>query len=556
MGTFSIPTSLDVAETVGPDITSGPVYLDNDLTMHFGAISTDPPGTAEGTVEYLTGSNTLRIDVLNGGDLELHRGGGGNGVSVTADGRFNFLPADSATGELFALCDVSMDRDVRMLIENDSGGTAASAEYRAHNNEVGGFRRGIKVGILGSAHAGVSGVAANQAFVSAFNVTGTPRPDLVIQTVLDGAGQGNVIFQTGATERARFRETTADGAFQLTSNSVLEFQDQAAGVSAANQARIRYNNGLTQLEMSVNGGAYAPIAAGGASPWQTTGTVTNLVTSTDEVTVGSANNLAKLAVDGDDDQIQFLVQGHSTQTSDLVVFENSAGTNLFTFDGTGLGYELNSGGILLNERADHAYTPAAGKGEFWVKDDTPCKPYFTDDAGTDFDLTSGGGSAGIKWWDADQLESPNSADWTVNSLAGLDADEDNTGLNIRAFDDTTEEGVGFSIPIPSGTTSIKLYFRGRAKTAPGAARTVGLKLYFREVPDNAAVTAWSAGTQLTDIDIPTNENFQYDNQTITLASLGITAGRDVQFELTRIDPSGGVELTGDWFLLRLGIEFI
>ena len=39
--------------------------------------------------------------------------------------------------------------------------------------------------------------------------------------------------------------------------------------------------------------------------------------------------------------------------------------------------------IVLDERADHAATSAAGNGIFWLKDDTPNHPKFTDDAATD-----------------------------------------------------------------------------------------------------------------------------------------------------------------------------
>lgn len=52
------------------------------------------------------------------------------------------------------------------------------------------------------------------------------------------------------------------------------------------------------------------------------------------------------------------------------------------------------GGIRLVERADHAFTPAAGYGELWVKSDTPNVLVFTDDAGTDTELGAGGGGGG------------------------------------------------------------------------------------------------------------------------------------------------------------------
>ncbi len=59
-----------------------------------------------------------------------------------------------------------------------------------------------------------------------------------------------------------------------------------------------------------------------------------LTTTTDSLNIGGSTNLAKLAVDGDADEIQFLVQGNATQTADLAVFENSSGVNLLTLSNT------------------------------------------------------------------------------------------------------------------------------------------------------------------------------------------------------------------------------
>ena len=156
---------------------------------------------------------------------------------------------------------------------------------------------------------------------------------------------------------------------------------------------------------------------------------------------------------------------------------------------------------------------------------------------------------------ADQLDNPTNADWAVNALAPAVADSNDNNKTVRAFDDTTEEGVGWVIRIPLAVTNIILKFVGRAETAPPAARTVGLKLYQQGNPDNAAPDAWDAGTVLTDIDIPTNVNFQYDSQTLTLASLSLVAGEVTHFELTRVDPVGGTELVGDWNLLELEVSF-
>ena len=52
-----------------------------------------------------------------------------------------------------------------------------------------------------------------------------------------------------------------------------------------------------------------------------------------DLRVGSASDLgARVQVDGDANEIQLLVQGHSTQSSDIVVIETSGGTDLFTVD--------------------------------------------------------------------------------------------------------------------------------------------------------------------------------------------------------------------------------
>ena len=54
---------------------------------------------------------------------------------------------------------------------------------------------------------------------------------------------------------------------------------------------------------------------------------------------------------------------------------------------------LTTGDIVQSETADHTETPAAGKGQWWVKNDAPCVPMFTDDAGNDFQLGQGDNSA-------------------------------------------------------------------------------------------------------------------------------------------------------------------
>jgi hypothetical protein len=52
-----------------------------------------------------------------------------------------------------------------------------------------------------------------------------------------------------------------------------------------------------------------------------------------------------------------------------------------------------TGDLVINERADHADTPTAGKGQVWVRNDTPNVLVYTDDAGTDTVLGAAGAGA-------------------------------------------------------------------------------------------------------------------------------------------------------------------
>lgn len=158
---------------------------------------------------------------------------------------------------------------------------------------------------------------------------------------------------------------------------------------------------------------------------------------------------------------------------------------------------------------------------------------------------------------AEEMQNPNNADWVVNVLAPLSADDNNNGLNVRLFDDTVNEGIGFNIFVPLFATNIVLKFKSRAITAPAGTKKVDLGLYFRTVPDNAAVDAWSAKKDITGlISIPTNEYFQYDTTTLSLATLGITSNRYVQFEIVRdAADEANDDLVGDWALLSMRVLF-
>jgi len=72
------------------------------------------------------------------------------------------------------------------------------------------------------------------------------------------------------------------------------------------------------------------------SGWTNASPIVHTTTTTDKVNVGGgAVDMGKLAVDGQSDEIQLLVQGNATQTANIVVFEKSDGTDLFTLTNDG-----------------------------------------------------------------------------------------------------------------------------------------------------------------------------------------------------------------------------
>ncbi len=214
--------------------------------------------------------------------------------------------------------------------------------------------------------------------------------------------------------------------------------------------------------------------------------------------------------------------------------------------------EVGTGKVIL-QTSPTLITPLLG---------TPTSGVLTNCTGTALGLVAGLANSRTIEFVGDQFENPTSANWVVNALAPAVADSVNSALIVRAFDDTVEEGVGFSAMTPVGATNIKLSFVSKAATAPGATNTVGLKLYYRQIPDNAAPdTGWAGAADgsvvLTDISIPTNVTLQYDTQTLGFVAgfaPDLVAGKFYQFELTRIAPAGGTPLTGDWRLLSLKAE--
>ncbi|MCS7092622.1 MAG: MerR family DNA-binding transcriptional regulator, partial [Patescibacteria group bacterium] len=93
------------------------------------------------------------------------------------------------------------------------------------------------------------------------------------------------------------------------------------------------NSNSTNLQAVLND-LDAAIGSGASKFTQQTGFI-YLTNTTDSVTIGGTNELAKLAIDGDTNEVQLLVQGHSIQSNFLAVFEQFDGTDVFTISNSG-----------------------------------------------------------------------------------------------------------------------------------------------------------------------------------------------------------------------------
>lgn len=157
---------------------------------------------------------------------------------------------------------------------------------------------------------------------------------------------------------------------------------------------------------------------------------------------------------------------------------------------------------------------------------------------------------------ANSLDTPNTADYAVNALAPVTTDPTYTSLSTRAFSQSAEQGVAFTIAIPAEVTSVTFKLKGRSQTTPGVSSVVQHRLYHRQLPNNSAPGAWSAAQELSNITVPTNQFFQYSSQTATMSSLGLVADRLYQFELTRrVTGVTGTNLNAPWLLVEVTLEF-
>jgi hypothetical protein len=233
---------------------------------------------------------------------------------------------------------------------------------------------------------------------------------------------------------------------EITNDTILEVDLDATNTATDNYV-LTYD--------SSSGGFTWAVDAGGI--FTDAGTYAYLTQSTDNLTIGGTSDLAKLAIDGDTNEIQLLVQGNSTQTANLAVFEQSDGTDILSISNSGI-VTLMDGGLLDLASITHNDTalqglrlpqaasftsPSSGEGLLAWDTDDDALAYFD---GSTWNTITGGGVTGSG-------TSGRITFWTSGSAVGSDS---------LFFWDNTNDLLG----IGTGSPTSQLHVTGTYSTAP------------------------------------------------------------------------------------------
>lgn len=164
------------------------------------------------------------------------------------------------------------------------------------------------------------------------------------------------------------------------------------------------------------------------------------------------------------------------------------------------GSTIMTGDVVLTESADHSETPAAGFGQFWVRNDSPCVPMFTDDAGTDTVLGAGGGGSDIS-----VLSVKKGGAGTINAGEVVYASGYSSGVQVELADGTdgaAQPPIGVALEAITESVAGKIALGGVVSNFDTSGFTAGDNVYLSETagalvnPRPAQDRAWRIGTVL------------------------------------------------------------
>ncbi|KXK07707.1 MAG: hypothetical protein UZ21_OP11001000929 [Microgenomates bacterium OLB22] len=321
--TFSSTGGIQLAGGVIADSSDG-VDINDNLEINGGTVS-----LTNGTSDLIDWGSDGAGDPTTtsaGWKTKYYGNAYGHGVAGStlwsvSDDTFKWYDNDTSTYNLKAT--MGMDTDTYWQIYND----ALSEAIRFHTNGTSWFNGGSLVIGANATSAKFQVVGDESRFGTAGTITiATGDGDVYVQDALEVDGDlhlvaGADLIFGGTTTLAETTAANDSGAY------IVGTFDEFDNSSSSNVQDV-----LDDLDA----GLTTALANGGL--WTDSTTTAYLTTTTDEVVIGGTSPLssAKLSIDGDADQIQFIVQGNATQTANLATFENSSGTDLLTIDASGV----------------------------------------------------------------------------------------------------------------------------------------------------------------------------------------------------------------------------
>lgn len=164
--------------------------------------------------------------------------------------------------------------------------------------------------------------------------------------------------------------------------------------------------------------------------------------------------------------------------------------------------------------------------------------------------SSGGGGGGgildVQHFQAESLDGA-TTDWTnmVTAPAPLDVSVSSNSIQVRSYSGSVITASGGKLRAPAGAANLKLEWEQQPRTAPGTTNNkVQWRLAFRPLGSTSAPTTYDFTVHT----IPNNTDFTPVDQTVSLATLGMTAGVWYQFQLQRVITGVTNNMTQDCLL--------
>jgi len=331
------------------------VYIGGDLEVDGNIVGTVSPGFTQGSVVFTDGSGNLAQDnasfffddtnnLLGIGTAspvgKLHVTGAATGKALSIfneTGDQNIITA-SASGTTVA----NLDRSGNLAIEgaiSDLGGTTLAVN---DNLDVSGT---LFSGTADAFQVDASGniTAVGGTFSGDIAVNGGDLTSSASTFNLSIANAGTINFRDGSNTLVAIKD---QGVYPFLN---LAGKTDTGDPGTCAEGDIYYNDTDDSIKVCHESNSWEALDGGAvASQWTDGGTTVYLTDTTDELVIGGSSPLssAKFSIDGDADQIQLIVQGNATQTTNLATFEQSDGTDVFTI--TNAGNLTSAGDLAVN----------------------------------------------------------------------------------------------------------------------------------------------------------------------------------------------------------------